>query len=135
MSLIDVQIRKAKASSKQYKLFDRDGLYILVKPTGVKIWRYKYHYAGIERLLSFGKYPEVSLVKARVFQFEARKLLVEGIDPGQKNLLAFGKIFLNMGKFSLRLISTRNSSRFQKLQKTRHRELLTFLLPEAFFAY
>lgn len=81
MSLTDLRIKKAPIKEKAYKIFDRDGLYLLVYPTGSKVWRYKYKYAGKEKLISFDRYPEVSLLDAREKQFEARKLLTQGIDP------------------------------------------------------
>jgi integrase len=81
--LSDVKIRAAKCPSdrKQRKLFDGDGLYLLIRPTGAKCWRLKYVFAGVERLLSLGQYPDVSLKRAREKRHEARALLDRGIDP------------------------------------------------------
>lgn len=61
MHLSDVAIRNAKPKEKPIKLFDRDGLYLLVKPSGSRLWRLKYRIAGREKLISLGSYPEVSL--------------------------------------------------------------------------
>ncbi len=83
MSLTDAKIRKIRASEKQYKIFDREGLFLLVKPSGSKIWKYKYHFGGKERLLTIGNYPEISLLQARNNQFEAKKNLMQNIDPSQ----------------------------------------------------
>ncbi len=79
--LTDTAIKKAKPSSKQTTLFDGGGLFLLVTPSGGKLWRFKYRYTGKEKLLSFGSYPEVSLTDARHARYEARKLLAQNIDP------------------------------------------------------
>jgi Arm DNA-binding domain len=65
MGLTDVSIRKSKAAQKQYKLTDGRGLFLLVHPNGSKYWRMKYRKDGREKVLSLGKYPDVSLAKAR----------------------------------------------------------------------
>jgi len=80
--LTDIQVRTAKPKGdKQYKLTDGGGLYLLVKPTGAKYWRMGYRFAGTERLLAFGKYPEVTLLEARNLRAAARKQINAGIDP------------------------------------------------------
>ncbi len=66
-----------------YKLSDEKGLFLLVTPSGGKWWRLKYRFAGKEKLLSLGVYPDISLKAARERREEARRLLAEGIDPGQ----------------------------------------------------
>jgi integrase len=81
--LTDTAVKKAKPATKAIKLFDSAGMYLLLVPTGAKLWRLKYRYAGKEKLLSLGAYPEVSLADARVKRDEARKLLHEGVDPGE----------------------------------------------------
>ncbi|MCO6551641.1 MAG: tyrosine-type recombinase/integrase [Gilliamella sp.] len=81
--LTDTQIKALKATSKDKKYFDGGGLFLLVKPTGVKLWRFKYKkpISHKETLLSFGKYPETSLQQARKQRDEARELIKQGIDP------------------------------------------------------
>ncbi len=81
--LTELQVRKAKAASKQTTLFDGGGLFLLVTPSGGKLWRFKYRHAGKENMLSFGSYPEVSLADAREARTEAKRLLTQGIDPSQ----------------------------------------------------
>ena len=63
--LTDTKLRKAKPTDKPYKLTDAGGLFVLVHPSGGKRWRYKYRFAGKEKLLSLGTYPDVSLSEAR----------------------------------------------------------------------
>ena len=92
MPLTDTAIKNAKPRAKPYKLADERGLHLLVQPKGGRLWRMKYRVDGadsqgqpkrIERLLSFGSYPEVSLKSARDLRDEARKRIAEGVDPGQ----------------------------------------------------
>lgn len=81
MPLTDLAARTAAARPKPYRLFDRGGLYLEVTPTSAKYWRWKFYYAGKEKRLAFGVYPEISLKAARVKRDEARKLLADGVDP------------------------------------------------------
>lgn len=83
MPLSDAQIRKAKPLAKPQKLFDGDGLFMLITPAGGKLWRFKYRVGGTEKLLALGAYPEVSLADARTRREEARKILAQGIDPSE----------------------------------------------------
>lgn len=83
MPLPDTTIRNAKAADKPRKLADEKGLFLLVNPNGSKLWRFKYRVAGKEKLLALGAYPDVSLKKARDRRDEARRLLADGIDPGE----------------------------------------------------
>lgn len=79
--LSDTKVRKAKPSSKEYKLFDGGGLYLLVTPSGGKHWHLKYRFQGKEKRIGFGPYPEISLADARLKKEKARKQIIEGIDP------------------------------------------------------
>ena len=63
------------------KLFDGEGLFLLVKPDGRKYWRLKFRFGGKEKLLALGVYPKLSLAAARIEAGKARKLLTNGIDP------------------------------------------------------
>ncbi|GHU47743.1 hypothetical protein AGMMS50289_23370 [Betaproteobacteria bacterium] len=81
MTLSDAQIRKAKTPAKPVKLNDGGGLYLLLKPTGGKLWRMDYAFYGKRKTLSIGSYPDIGLAEAREFRGEARKLLAQDIDP------------------------------------------------------
>jgi integrase len=83
MPLNTLAIKNAKPEEKQYKLTDERGLYLLVTPSGGKLWRLKYRFLGKENALALGAFPEVSLAKARDDREEARRLLAKGIDPNQ----------------------------------------------------
>jgi integrase len=79
--LTDTEIKRAKAAEKAYSMGDGGGLYLWVKPTGGKLWRWSYRFDGKEKLMSLGKYPDVPLALARERHAEARKLLATGVDP------------------------------------------------------
>jgi integrase len=82
MPLSNLKVQTAKPKGKPYKLFDGDGLYLLVTEKGHKWWRFKYRFHGKEKSLAFGTYPEISLVDARERRNEARRQVANGIDPG-----------------------------------------------------
>jgi integrase len=84
MPLTDTAIRTAKPDAKPRKLFDGSGLFLLLQPNGARWWRYKYRHGGKEKLISLGTYPETGLKNAREKCADARKLLANGVDPGEK---------------------------------------------------
>lgn len=79
-------IKAAKPQPKPYRLPDHGGLFLLVQPSGSKIWRWRYRRPGSkkENMVSFGRHPTVSLQEAREARDDARRLLNRGIDPGLK---------------------------------------------------
>jgi Arm DNA-binding domain len=82
--LSDTTIRAAKPNpDKQYKVADEKGLYLLIHPNGSKYFRLKYRFAGKEKVLAFGVYPETTLKQAREKRDLARKQIADGIDPGE----------------------------------------------------
>ncbi len=74
---------RPKQKPRAYKMSDGDGLFLLIMPSGSKYWRLKYFFAGKEKLLALGVYPDVSLMNARDRRAEARKVLAAGSDPGE----------------------------------------------------
>ncbi|WP_120505172.1 tyrosine-type recombinase/integrase [Sulfitobacter mediterraneus] len=83
MPLSDIQVRNLKPRDKAYKVSDFEGLFVLVKPNGSKLWHMKYRLYGKERLFSIGVYPDVSLAQARKAKEEARAKVVADIDPSE----------------------------------------------------
>lgn len=81
--LSDIQVRSAKPQAKEYKLLDGFGLYLLVTPTNGKLWRFDYRYGDKRKVVAFGAYPAISLSDARQRREDAKKLLANGIDPGE----------------------------------------------------
>ncbi|MCU6376609.1 tyrosine-type recombinase/integrase [Morganella morganii] len=88
MALTDIKIKTAKPLEKPYKLSDSGGLYLLVNRNGSKYWRLKYRFAGKEKMLSIGVYPQVTLAEARNQRDEAKKLLAQNKDPSEEKQLA-----------------------------------------------
>lgn len=102
VALSDIQVSKAKPKDKPYKLTDGDGLFLLATPTGGKLWRFKYRFDGKEKLLSLGSYPALSLADARQRREDAKKLLVNGVDPGEmKKALKRARIALEENSFEI----------------------------------
>ena len=83
MPLSDIQVRNLKPRDKAYEVSDFEGLFVLVKVNGSKLWQFKYRLFGKERLLSIGVYPDVSLAQARKAKEEARAKVAAGIDPSE----------------------------------------------------
>ena len=71
---------KSGAQPGSYKLYDGDNLYIEIFRNGSKIWRFRFKFPK-ENVISLGKYPKVSLVKARGERDKCLDLLARGIDP------------------------------------------------------
>jgi integrase len=77
-----MKVQKAKAKDKTVTLFDGGGLFLMVTPSGGKLWRFKYRFDGKEKKIALGAYPEISLLDARQRRDEARRQLANSIDPG-----------------------------------------------------
>ncbi|EFM2065159.1 tyrosine-type recombinase/integrase, partial [Escherichia coli] len=84
MALTHIKVRTAKPTDKQYKLTDGSGMHLLVHPNGSKYWRLQYRFDGKQKMLALGVYPDVSLADARTRRDDARNLLANNIDPGDK---------------------------------------------------
>lgn len=80
--LSEIKVRTAKSRNIEYKLFDGEGLFLLVTPSGGKLWRFRYLFDKKEKKLSLGTYPAINLLDARKRRDEARSQLAHGIDPG-----------------------------------------------------
>lgn len=76
-------VKSAKPANTPSKLSDGGGLYLLIRPTGGKYWRYDYRFAGKRKTLALGVYPDISLAQARKSHLIAREGLSEGIDPAE----------------------------------------------------
>ena len=82
--LSDARVRSLKPGEKPVKHFDGLGLYVLVQPSGAKLWRLAYRIDGRPQTASFGAYPEVTLAEARRRRDALRATLRDGLDPRVK---------------------------------------------------
>lgn len=71
--LTEMQVKNARARERDYKLADSEGLYLYVTAKGHRSWRMKYRFAGKERRLVLGAYPDLGLREARDRKADARK--------------------------------------------------------------
>lgn len=81
MALSDTTVRQARITGNDYTIGDTDGLALNVTARGGKIWRFRYYWAGVQKRMSLGSYPQISLKDARVRRDEARALVAQGINP------------------------------------------------------
>lgn len=79
--LTDSKVRTAKPRPKAYKIADANRLFLMVTPSGGKLWRWNYEYDGKNKTMAFGAYPLVSLADAREKRDAAYSMLCEGHDP------------------------------------------------------
>lgn len=85
--LTDRAVKAATPGEKTRRLPDGFGLYLQIEPTGGKLWRYRYRFGGREKMISLGKYPQVSLAEARRARDGARSILDQGKDPSVEKAL------------------------------------------------
>lgn len=83
MKLNAAQIKALKPRDKAYKIADGAGLFLEIRPTGAKYWRFSYRFYKKQKTLAIGVYPAISLKDARARRDEARRLLAEGTDPSR----------------------------------------------------
>jgi len=83
MSLTDLEIKTLSCPEDKTKIkkFDSNGLFILVKNNGSKLWRLRFKLSGKVHEMALGKYPSVPLREARKLAEEARASLIQGINP------------------------------------------------------
>jgi hypothetical protein len=79
--LTDTKLRTLKPREKVYRVADTNGLCIEVRPTGAKLWRYRYRHAGKPSMAALGEYPTMSLTEARAERDRARTLVKSGANP------------------------------------------------------
>ncbi|MDJ4948231.1 integrase arm-type DNA-binding domain-containing protein [Salmonella enterica] len=81
MPLTNIEIKNAQPKDREYIMSDSGGLVILIKPSGAKLWRYRYSINAKKQKLSLGSYPEISLAQARIRAADARAKVAQGISP------------------------------------------------------
>ncbi|MEQ1637652.1 MAG: integrase arm-type DNA-binding domain-containing protein [Methylococcales bacterium] len=82
--LKDVVIRNIKPADKDQRLSDGGGLYLLIKTSGAKWWRFDYSFDGKRKTLSLGVYPKISLTDARQKAIKAAAKVANDINPSEE---------------------------------------------------
>jgi len=129
--LTSLQITNAKPRDKEYKLSDGGGLYLLITPSGGKLWRMKYRFGGKEKLLSFGPFPQKTLADARQEKEQAKKLIAQGLDPIEEKKEQ--EAARNKEKETFQVIALEWHGRFQTLWAPRTAEAILAMLARDVF--
>jgi len=82
--LTESAVKKAVPKTKQFKLSDGGGLYLLVHSNGSKYWRFDFRFNGKQKSSSLGVWPDVTLAVARIKQAQAKMKIKEGVNPIQE---------------------------------------------------
>ena len=77
----DTAYRAAKPKVKEYLINDGGNLYLLVLPSGGKVWRFIYSFSDKRKKITLGKYPDLTLAEARIKASSHREDVAKGIDP------------------------------------------------------
>ena len=131
--LSSVRIKSIEPKEKSKKYYDAEGLYLLVSPTGAKLWRMRYRFAGKEKTLSLGKFPDISLRDARIEAAKAKNGLEDGVDPSiEKQLNKLKRSFMSDGCFrsvAKQWVEVRGESWSEKYRNTVQRRVDIHLIP------
>jgi integrase len=130
--LSDMQARKAKPKEKAFKLADSGGLYLYVTPTGFKSWRLKYRFAGKERGIVIGPYPEVTLIEARDTRDAARKALRDGQDPATSKKQRAADAVTEFGNSFERVATAWHELNKSKWSKVHGQDVIDSLMRDVF---
>jgi integrase len=134
MALSDAAIKAAKPRARPYKLPDAGGLFVLIAPSGGKLWKLKYRYQGREKKLSYGAYPDVTLAGARAKRDADRKIIAAGGDPGfEKKRLAIAASVSAANTFAVvarEFIDKREREGLRDATNRKSRWLLSLLEPK-----
>lgn len=82
MPLTDAKVKNARPKESPYTLPDGHGLYLEVRPSGAKFWRYRYWITPTkDGRFTIGEYPLVSLSEARKHREWAKEQVKKGLNP------------------------------------------------------
>jgi len=84
LTALEIKSISCPEDKRQIKKFDGNGLFLLVKINGSKLWRMRYKFSGKHKEIALGQYPTIPLVEARRLAEEARVLLMKGINPSDE---------------------------------------------------
>ena len=132
MPLTHSSVTNAKPSNKIIKLSDGGGLYLQIKPTGYKCWKYDYRINKKRGTFTVGQYPDISLKKAREIHRDARELVALGISPMTMKVESRTAFELDTKRFSYyaeHWLAKQNfaSSTFKDLKQRIDKNLIPYL--------
>jgi integrase len=104
--LTDTALKNLKPKGKPYKVSDRDGMYVVVAPSGTVTFRLDYRLNGRRETVTLGQYgpAALSLARAREKTIDARRAVMEGNSPAHEKQRAKRRIkeAKNFGEFGER---------------------------------
>ena len=123
--LTDTKIKSLKPREKAYRIADHNGLCIEIRPSGTKLWRYRYRFNSKASMLSLGEYPLVGLADARKARDQAKILLDDGINPSQNRkqekieaqYLSVNTFKLVANEYIVEILGSRSSGYISKFKK------------------
>ena len=124
MPLNDVKCKNLSPNDKTYKVADEKGLYLEITPKGGKYWRLKYRFAGKEKRLAFGVYPDVSLKEAREKMEIAKKQLANNIDPSIEKKLKKLQENINLDNSFKKIALEWHNKNIQKWKESHGKRIL-----------
>ncbi len=128
MVLTNILLKNATPKTKPYKVFDGQGLYVVVTPAGNKLWRFDYSINRKRKTLSLGMYPAVSLKEARIKRDEAKVLLSKGVDPSTAKGKT-GNQKLTFGELAIEWYNKRKGTWMPRHDKTVEQRIRLYILP------
>ena len=133
MKLNDTRCRNTKPKSKIIKLSDGDGLYLIVNPSGSKVWHFYYSFAKKRQTISFGRYPEIGLADARNMRQKARTQLAMGQNPSSikkaQKLSLETNAHNTFEQVALRWKDVKSTKVSAKTMKTAWQRLILYVFP------
>jgi integrase len=142
--LTDAGIKALKPKDKLYKVVDRDGMYVVVNPSGAVVFRYDYRLNGRRETLTLGRYgaSDLSLARAREKLIDAKRAILEGRSPARekqrekrrikeaKSFGEFGERWLQEAKMADSTRAMRRSIYERDILPTFRNRLLTEISPD-----
>jgi integrase len=128
--LTEAQVRNAQSGEKPRKIFDGGGLYLEVAPNGSRWWRLKYRIDGVEKRLSLGVYPDITLKRARERRQDARRLIAEGIDPSAQRKAAKAAVQDTFEALAREFFDVRRNGMAEKTFTKRQQRFEKFAFPK-----
>jgi len=142
--LTDAGIKALKPKDKLYKVVDRDGMYVVVNPSGAVVFRYDYRLNGRRETLTLGRYgaSDLSLARAREKLIDAKRAILEGRSPAQekqrekrrikeaKSFGEFGERWLQEARMADSTRAMRRSIYERDILPTFRNRLLTEISPD-----